>query len=605
MMDITNTAMVPIEDLYLHPLNVRSEPPSAEIEALAHSIRDKGLIQNLSGWADPEREGMIGIVAGGRRLRALRLLAKQDGVFSVPVKLATDAAEARDWAGTENTARAALHPADEIRAYGSMQLAGRTKAEIARAFAVSEHHVAQRLGLARLPAETIEALRTGQLNLDEAKALTRIQDMKHQKDLTAAVVRGEIGAHHIRKTAEQGKVRGTDRRVKFVGRAEYEAAGGQIIGDLFSDEVLFTDENLLRRLFDERLAREVAAARDDGFAWVQFSAEPSIYDLQPHKCYTSAKPPHIPLPEADQEEFEELNQISCWNRNETQQARLEELRQRQVGEFDPEDYPTMGITLYVDESGQLKASPYKKIEGSTEAVNDEEQEEATVAPAPKTDKIPQNLKDDLAAILLLSVQKRLMSQPELVLDLLAYQLGYVAHAWEQSIAMQLSTPRIQPEKPEGTIVPEALIAEPERGPSSPAAFAKFQAQGKKHRNTILATMLARAFWGRGGIGPMIAHQLKADVRDVWTPTAAGYLSRLPADALDVIRVDLVPEDAEFDVSEWAGMKKADKAKWLDRLFNDLSLREALKLSREQNAAIDKWLPAELIWPVPELAEDAA
>ncbi|MBN8194867.1 hypothetical protein JI667_22470, partial [Bacillus sp. NTK074B] len=79
----------------------------------------------------------------------------------VPVKLAPDEDTARIWASAENTARAALHPADEVRAYGRMAAKGADPNAIARAFAVSERHVRQRLKLAQLPQPVLGALREG------------------------------------------------------------------------------------------------------------------------------------------------------------------------------------------------------------------------------------------------------------------------------------------------------------------------------------------------------------------------------------------------------------------------------------------------------------
>lgn len=48
----------------------------------------------------------------------------QETVKSIPVLLAKDAAQAEVWANAENTARADLDPADEIRAYGRMAKRG-------------------------------------------------------------------------------------------------------------------------------------------------------------------------------------------------------------------------------------------------------------------------------------------------------------------------------------------------------------------------------------------------------------------------------------------------------------------------------------------------
>ena len=63
---------VPFDDLYVSDLNPRTVFSPEGIEALAENIRQLGLIQNLAGLRD--ETGKVGIVAGGRRLRALALL---------------------------------------------------------------------------------------------------------------------------------------------------------------------------------------------------------------------------------------------------------------------------------------------------------------------------------------------------------------------------------------------------------------------------------------------------------------------------------------------------------------------------------------------------
>ena len=106
--------------LYLHPSNPRQDAPEADIAALADSIAACGLLQNLCGVMD-EDGTRIGVVAGGRRMRAVARLAKEgrgDGPY--PVLIAPDAETALRWAQVENAARAALHPADEIGSYAKM-----------------------------------------------------------------------------------------------------------------------------------------------------------------------------------------------------------------------------------------------------------------------------------------------------------------------------------------------------------------------------------------------------------------------------------------------------------------------------------------------------
>ena len=58
----------PLAQLYVSDLNPRQDADPEGIDLLADSLAMIGLIQNLSGILDGE--GRVGIVAGGRRLRA-------------------------------------------------------------------------------------------------------------------------------------------------------------------------------------------------------------------------------------------------------------------------------------------------------------------------------------------------------------------------------------------------------------------------------------------------------------------------------------------------------------------------------------------------------
>ena len=102
-----------IDTLCLSPMNPRQTVTKEEIETLAESISTCGLIQNLSGILDGE--GRVGIVAGGRRLRAIARAVERDATVterhpelaSIPVRIASDEATARAWASAENAAREA------------------------------------------------------------------------------------------------------------------------------------------------------------------------------------------------------------------------------------------------------------------------------------------------------------------------------------------------------------------------------------------------------------------------------------------------------------------------------------------------------------------
>lgn len=121
-----------LSKLTLSAMNARQNVPAAEVEELADSIWAAGLIQNLARIEGGK--GGAEIVAGGRRLRALQLLAERHpelaqerpDLANPPVRIAPDDSTAQAWSLAENAARRDLHPADEIRANGKMELNGAT-----------------------------------------------------------------------------------------------------------------------------------------------------------------------------------------------------------------------------------------------------------------------------------------------------------------------------------------------------------------------------------------------------------------------------------------------------------------------------------------------
>lgn len=173
---------IPLHDLYLSDMNPRQEADPEGIALLADSIAIIGLIQPIAGFRDGQ--GKVGIVAGGRRWRAIKLAIERDPELTahrpelafIPTRLAPDAATAHAWAAVENTAREDLHPADEIRAFGRMRESGADVPTIARTFGITEAHVYRRLALAALPAPVLDALKAGEINLGAAKAFTVADD---------------------------------------------------------------------------------------------------------------------------------------------------------------------------------------------------------------------------------------------------------------------------------------------------------------------------------------------------------------------------------------------------------------------------------------------
>lgn len=596
------TALVPLSNLYIHPLNTRSEPPPADIESLADSVSELGLLQNLNGFIDPNTDdGHIGIVAGGRRLRALLLLAERDGrdlqTVTVPVRITDDCSTARMWASAENTARQSLHPADEVRAYGRMAATGSDPAHIARAFAVTTRTVKQRLKLATLPDAAIDALRANKLTLDQAVALTTAQSTEA---LLAELHRTttsnwDISADSIRRNLRGASVTADDRRVKYIGLDAYIDAGGNAVTDLFTDQTRLTDASLLQSLFDQALDTACIYAKAEGWLWVKPHADHYVsWDIA-SKFETLNRTP-VDLPEADAAELEALGEkVGNEEMTDAELRRLEELETRANGDYAAEDIATAGLFLFVDTHGELcHAGPYRDPKDNPD--NQPAETEDGTIPKAESRALPANLISDLNRIRLTALQDRAADQPELMLDLLAYQLSGTIAPYSAVLNITTNNPPIIPEKTEGTTTPSRLhdAKTSTTRPDTPG-FTAFRALGKKHRNEVLARALACAL-PANVLSPTLAAKLHPNVRSIWVPTKAGYLGRLPVAALDEIWCNLAPDDRTPDHAAFRALKKGDKADLLHKLFNDTDWREAFGLSRDQNTRIDTWLPAELEWP---------
>jgi ParB family chromosome partitioning protein len=112
-----NLILVPLSRLVSRPTgrNVR-KTPRMSIPELAASIQRVGLLQNLIVIAAADGEHYE-VVAGGRRLAALKLLAKKHRIskeWEVPCLLVADGT-ARTASLTENVQREAMHPPTSSR----------------------------------------------------------------------------------------------------------------------------------------------------------------------------------------------------------------------------------------------------------------------------------------------------------------------------------------------------------------------------------------------------------------------------------------------------------------------------------------------------------
>jgi ParB family transcriptional regulator, chromosome partitioning protein len=144
------------------------------LEALAQSVREKGVLQPLLVRPIDAEEAAFELIAGERRWRA----AQRAGLHRVPVLVrAFGDAEAMEIALIENLQREDLTALEEADAYRRLlQEFGRTQASLADAVGKSRSHVANTLRLLGLPEIVQRRLEEGALTPGHARALLAAPD---------------------------------------------------------------------------------------------------------------------------------------------------------------------------------------------------------------------------------------------------------------------------------------------------------------------------------------------------------------------------------------------------------------------------------------------
>lgn len=609
----TEIRLLPLEQLVLHPINPRQDVPDEDILAMAESLAINGLVQNI---AVLEEDGQFGVVAGGKRLRALQLLAQegwsrhigQPRYDQVPCRVTTDPMQAQAWAVAENVARSDLHPADEVRAYRAMADKGSSAEMIARAFAKSVPHVFRRLALAALEPEVLDALKANRISIDVARALTLAQGRARQIEVMEAAAARNLNAGQVRQELTQAMIRSTDRRVRFITVEAYIEAGGSITRDLFDGHEFLHDEALVERLFTEKLAAEAErVAADEGWGWAELVKDPWLSFNRTEYC-ERLHPEAVELPAGDEEELEQLEDRDLRGEPMTDEehARLEELRARADGDFDEGVRATAGVFVLVNQQGRLEVARAYRREADTLATDGAAASDAGEDRVEKTGGgekplIPQNCLDDLRRVRQLAHQTAMLTQHEQLLDLLAYQLATDAPQYLGALGVAVDRPPVTPEKDSGLHVDKRLPNDPpsHRGRLDGEGFIAFCAKGKKHRNDVLTRHLARSMRSPSTSAFLdelfVAAGGAALIRKIWSPDVANFFGRVRADYLDRIWAELLELEPEDDRrAEFGKLNRKEKAKRLEELFTDASVQEAHGLSRDQVKRIDAWVPAEML-----------
>ncbi len=217
---------VPVEKVDASELQVRTHFDDAEIEALAHSVKEHGVLQPILVVQDGDR---YKVIAGERRLRASKLA----GLERIPARVMNSTDKAiHEIALRENLDRVDLHPIEEGEGYASLleAKAYTSHDSIAKAFGKPKSRITECVGFTRLPSETkVELLNTGMKNRSLLRTLlttpveqhpTLIAHANKSEDEIGITVKGKVLKTSDKNAAKEDKTfefLATKSKVKIPG----------------------------------------------------------------------------------------------------------------------------------------------------------------------------------------------------------------------------------------------------------------------------------------------------------------------------------------------------------------------------------------------------
>ena len=437
--------LIEIKQLDRSPLNVRKTDSHAAMEELKASILAHGLMQNLV--VIPAKKGKYEVVAGGRRLEALRQLRDEGKLpddHAVQCQVA-DQSEAAELSLAENTVRQAMHPADEFEAFAALSDQGKSAEQIAQRFGIDEKHVLQRLKLGRAAPELLKEYRAAKLSLESLMAFTISDDRKRQLKVYKSLEGWQKNnARHIRERLTDKMVKSNSKLAAYVGLKAYQKAGGLTRSDLFGEDVFLEDSELVTRLATEKLKALSDKVTKEGWGWIEVNPEHD-YSFVSQCSRIQPEPLNAPTKltkrkEKLQLEYDEIEkQLDSMDWNDDAAEALQEKQseiESQIAEvdeqleeflaYDPVQQKQAGCYITIDHSGKasidrglVKPQDKKKLTKAQGGTADGAQEPETK----NGDQISQSLKRDLETFRLGAAQSEIAKHPQIAYDLLVFKLA--------------------------------------------------------------------------------------------------------------------------------------------------------------------------------------
>lgn len=190
----------PIETISPNPNQPRQRFSPLELDQMADSVREKGIITPL---VVTRKGDGYQLIAGERRWRA----AQKVGLDRVPVVVReATPVEALELALIENIHRTDLNPIEEATAYGNLlEQGGMTQEELARRLGKDRSSVTNLLRLLKLPKGIQQDVMDGRLSMGHARLLAGFKDHSVQKALRDAIVKRGLSVRQAEALAKRAK----------------------------------------------------------------------------------------------------------------------------------------------------------------------------------------------------------------------------------------------------------------------------------------------------------------------------------------------------------------------------------------------------------------
>lgn len=633
---------IPLNKLVPSKKNVRKRSDPAADAWLKADIAARGLLQNLVVNALPR--GKYEVTAGGRRLKALKALSKSKAIKkNEPIICLVkngESHEIREISLAENFQRAKLNPADEAEAFQDIINDGASVEDVAIRFGQTVRFVEGRLRLAELAPVVFEALASGEITLDFAKAYGATSNVERQAQVFEEVSGGYYGvnADSIRRMVLDATVRASDPRALLVGRDAYLEAGGRIDRELFDDDESesWVDVALLERLAAEKMEWRADEVKDEhGLAWVK----PTLDCYVSHELIEGLNRLPTELEPLSEEAVARLSELETEYDNQAAilededsaeddviaaETRLSEIEQeiRALNDRKPvladELRSEAGAFLVLGNDGIPTLVPQYFTQKADVGHDDEGVElvEEAESAKPKRAALSKRLVDELAMQRRDILSLHVASDPSLALDFMIFTLADSdSHDWRAQEASTLKGPVANgpahdfeaKDAPASAALTELRASLDESWKAGTTDVERFMAFGQLSddaRSAWLGHVVSRTLVAslnvegdrQVSLHDYLGRVLEIDMAAWWRPTAANYFDRVPK-AKTLAGME---EVGGLELSNrYGASKKADLAATAERIFSGNFIAEA-----EVKQAAAGWVPDAMRFADPLAADEA-